>query len=76
MKEKEIAKNLLLGRTCHKCEHYGYSLECDLIKNMPEEETCHLWEFRIVPELDIRMSSYPVNVKARKLKVQWTKDEG
>ena len=84
IKNEEVAKNLLLGRMCDSCTHcgnIGFRLNASCILEgyeqevpIPKENTCLKWEEGF--PLELKMSSIPVQVKARKLNIRWTKDEG
>ncbi len=83
MNTGQIAKNLLAERNCDNCTH---CVDNDFVvggicrknsldlpgESIPEENTCLEWKegFR----LEIKMTSIPITVKARKLKIKWTKD--
>ena len=76
MTNAEIAKNILLNRTCHNCGNRGWDegiiCKCAGVSwSIPGENTCMKW----VREIEIAMQSFPFVAKARKLSVRWTKDE-
>jgi hypothetical protein len=71
MTKAEIAKNLLEGKRCDAC-HYYFDGRCSAKKFavVPTEFTCGKW--KVIEEVVLQMSSYPVKTKARKLKVKWS----
>lgn len=68
MTAEDIAKNILLDRTC---EHCTMNIDCQFKARI--DNTCKHWAK--IPELNIQLKSYAFSAKPRKIKMNWTLED-